>query len=336
MFSQSIFAKKGPLAKIWLACHWERKLSKQNVISTDIPKSIHHIIDQSQIRIQSQLLLGIVKIYQRKTKYLLEDLNDAIVKIKMNLKPGVDLVQSAQAAPNQITLSLDLLLNEPILDLGQVLQSPSQSSRTVLSSQDNSSEGNDSQRFLSIDPQEFGRDPVERMFSPASFNLEPEVGRDNFSRLYSPVQSPLRREVVDLLGDNGALDFGFDDLDIPASPIKQANTSLLSEIEVGRDAVPLDFGGFDDEMGIPVDQEKPDRFLEDSEIIPPVIDTSNLSIDMNVSNMDISLGGAGGVQKQKRKRQKTLMKRDSKIELPDQLISPFNGGNGLKTMVYFY
>jgi cohesin complex subunit SCC1 len=35
-YSQVLLSKKGPLAKIWLAAHWDRKLTKQAIASTDI------------------------------------------------------------------------------------------------------------------------------------------------------------------------------------------------------------------------------------------------------------------------------------------------------------
>lgn len=35
------------------------------------------------LRLSGQLLLGVVRIYSRKAKYLLEDCNEALLKIKM-------------------------------------------------------------------------------------------------------------------------------------------------------------------------------------------------------------------------------------------------------------
>lgn len=35
------------------------------------------------LRLSGQLLLGVVRIYSRKARYLLEDCNEALVKIKM-------------------------------------------------------------------------------------------------------------------------------------------------------------------------------------------------------------------------------------------------------------
>jgi cohesin complex subunit SCC1 len=35
-YSQLLLAKKGPLARLWLAAHWDRKLTKATIIQTDI------------------------------------------------------------------------------------------------------------------------------------------------------------------------------------------------------------------------------------------------------------------------------------------------------------
>lgn len=39
-YSFQIIGKKGPLAKVWLAAHWDKKLSKQQVAATDIRESV--------------------------------------------------------------------------------------------------------------------------------------------------------------------------------------------------------------------------------------------------------------------------------------------------------
>ena len=41
------------------------------------------------LRLSGQLLLGVVRIYSRKAKYLLDDCNEALLKIKMAFRPGV-------------------------------------------------------------------------------------------------------------------------------------------------------------------------------------------------------------------------------------------------------
>jgi cohesin complex subunit SCC1 len=39
-FSEAILAKRGPLAKVWLAAHMERKLSKTQTLQTNIGTSV--------------------------------------------------------------------------------------------------------------------------------------------------------------------------------------------------------------------------------------------------------------------------------------------------------
>lgn len=84
----------------------ERKLSKTQTLQTDIEQSVGmslppglHVtlyltllssdaimgqeVEIMALRLSGQLLLGVVRIYSRKAKYLLEDCNDALLKIKM-------------------------------------------------------------------------------------------------------------------------------------------------------------------------------------------------------------------------------------------------------------
>lgn len=42
------------------------------------------------LRTSGHLLLGVVRIYHRKAKYLLADCNEAFIKIKMAFRPGKD------------------------------------------------------------------------------------------------------------------------------------------------------------------------------------------------------------------------------------------------------
>lgn len=43
------------------------------------------------LRTSGHLLLGVVRIYHRKAKYLLADCNEAFIKIKMAFRPGKKL-----------------------------------------------------------------------------------------------------------------------------------------------------------------------------------------------------------------------------------------------------
>jgi len=122
VYSESILLKKGPLAKVWLAAHWERKLSKANFLQANIETSVGAILGNDRppmaLRLSGQLLLGVVRIYSRKTRYLLEDCNEAIVKIKMTFQPGsVNLTDEQIVSNDAITLKdtiteFDILLPE--------------------------------------------------------------------------------------------------------------------------------------------------------------------------------------------------------------------------------
>jgi cohesin complex subunit SCC1 len=39
-YEQLVLAKKGPLGKVWLAAHWEKKLTKAQVKETNIPETV--------------------------------------------------------------------------------------------------------------------------------------------------------------------------------------------------------------------------------------------------------------------------------------------------------
>ncbi|KAG6845407.1 hypothetical protein H0H87_009754 [Tephrocybe sp. NHM501043] len=120
-YSETILSRRGPLGKVWLAAHMERKLSKTQTLQTDIEQSVDAIMGQEievmALRLSGQLLLGVVRIYSRKAKYLLDDCNEALLKIKMAFRPGiVDMTEDQLAVnKNAITLQpggldLDLLL----------------------------------------------------------------------------------------------------------------------------------------------------------------------------------------------------------------------------------
>lgn len=108
-YAHIVLAKKGPLARIWLAAHWDKKLTKAHVFETNIEQSIDGIMQPKvklALRTSGHLLLGVVRIYSRKAKYLLADCNEAFVKIKMAFRPGiVDLPEEhREANVNAITL----------------------------------------------------------------------------------------------------------------------------------------------------------------------------------------------------------------------------------------
>ncbi|KAK6364763.1 sister chromatid cohesion protein 1 [Exophiala oligosperma] len=89
-YDPSLLAKTGPLARVWLASNVERKLSKSQILQSDIPGSVGAIVDRGDepmaLRLSGQLMLGVVRIYGRKARYLLDDCNETLVKIRMTFK----------------------------------------------------------------------------------------------------------------------------------------------------------------------------------------------------------------------------------------------------------
>ncbi|KAI7847166.1 Rec8 like protein-domain-containing protein [Circinella umbellata] len=140
----------GPLARVWLASHWERKISKSQFLQTNLEKTIDAITTNDHepltLRMSGQLLLGVVRIYSRKTRYLLEDCNEALGKIKLSFKKGnVNMpdIQHTVASIKSITLpekltEFDILLpNESLFDLEiDAIDAVLDSSSQIASSQD--------------------------------------------------------------------------------------------------------------------------------------------------------------------------------------------------------
>lgn len=88
---------------MWLAAHWEKKLTKAQIFETDVPQAIEEVIRpkvKMALRTVGHLLLGIVRIYSKKTRYLLADTNEAYQKMKINFRNGfsfeVDIPENAE------------------------------------------------------------------------------------------------------------------------------------------------------------------------------------------------------------------------------------------------
>uniref|UniRef100_A0A671SL87 Double-strand-break repair protein rad21-like protein 1 n=1 Tax=Sinocyclocheilus anshuiensis TaxID=1608454 RepID=A0A671SL87_9TELE len=113
MFYAQIFtSKRSTLAKIWLAAHWEKKITKAHVFECDLETTVKEILSPKMkvgLRTSGHLLLGVVRIYSKKTRYLLTDCSDALVKIKVAFRPGqTDLPEDAmEATLKNITLPED-------------------------------------------------------------------------------------------------------------------------------------------------------------------------------------------------------------------------------------
>ena len=83
-YSQLILAKKGPLGRIWLAAHFQKKLNKKEIFSTSIHESVESIISPDEplsLRVSGHLLLGVVRIFSKKCHFLAADCRDARLKL---------------------------------------------------------------------------------------------------------------------------------------------------------------------------------------------------------------------------------------------------------------
>ncbi|NXM83768.1 RD21L protein, partial [Oenanthe oenanthe] len=104
-----LISKRGPLAKIWLAAHWEKKLTKAHIFECNLEATVQKILSPKlaiALRTSGHLLLGVVRIYHRKAKYLLADCSEALTKMKTAFRPGLlDLpAENFEAAYQSITL----------------------------------------------------------------------------------------------------------------------------------------------------------------------------------------------------------------------------------------
>lgn len=89
--SQTVTTRRGALSKVWLAAHFDKKLTKGQIFSTDITASVHSLLKNENhlnLKVSGQLMLGIVKIYAKKLKYLMNDCTESMWKMKLALRPG--------------------------------------------------------------------------------------------------------------------------------------------------------------------------------------------------------------------------------------------------------
>lgn len=108
-YSTTVLTKRGPLAKVWLAAHVHTKLTKAMALSTNVSAAVGRIIAPEApmaLRLTSQLLLGVARIYSRKAKYLLADSSEALARLKLAYTPASSNdLPDAHANPAAITLA---------------------------------------------------------------------------------------------------------------------------------------------------------------------------------------------------------------------------------------
>ncbi|KAJ3899715.1 Rec8 like protein-domain-containing protein [Lentinula edodes] len=213
-YSEAILSRRGPLGKVWLAAHMERKLSKTQTLQTDIEESVEAIIHQEievmALRLSGQLLLGVVRIYSRKAKYLLEDCNEAMSKIKMAFSRGiVDMAEEQLVAnKNAITIQANAFDFDMMPDDDWLLQDF------------------DEDRPAPAHGQHQAR--IDDITLPPTDTFEPlDFDNDNFDLGPS-----------DGIGSQDFLDLGVDFGDAPIQSEKGADESMSVDgsVGVGRDA----------------------------------------------------------------------------------------------------
>ncbi|KAI1824530.1 Rec8 like protein-domain-containing protein [Xylaria intraflava] len=109
-YSEELLQRSGPLARVWLSANMH-KLSKTHVLQSNLPNSVDAIIRPNQaplaLRLSGQLLLGVVRMYSRKARYLLDDCNEALLKIKMAFRAtGNNDIPENLNMPNREALML--------------------------------------------------------------------------------------------------------------------------------------------------------------------------------------------------------------------------------------
>lgn len=83
-FSTYVLTRKGPLAKVWLAAHWDKKLTRNEVRVVNLKDTIIHIIRPVvpiAIRTSGELLIGVVRIYALKVKHLLREATEVAIQL---------------------------------------------------------------------------------------------------------------------------------------------------------------------------------------------------------------------------------------------------------------
>ncbi|OJD13985.1 hypothetical protein AJ78_05622 [Emergomyces pasteurianus Ep9510] len=290
-YSETLLSKTGPLARVWLSANLERKLTKSHILQSDIESSVSAIVDQGQapmaLRLSGQLLLGVVRIYSRKTRYLLDDCNEALMKIKMafrltnnnDLPSSVTLPAGGITLPDVLTesdlfmnLDTSVLFSQPMPQLGAEGKRPASSlgwSSQLLP------ESTSTQRFAT---------PIERPHLEDDTGLELDLGEDDMPlgpdmSIEVGRDAPAPRPVGEDLFSDDHRPFDDDfDLDHGDAGIRFGKPSAEDDAHDNVDTFlqqddDVQMGGVEEELGVPIAEEdttvvpaeEPSEFLRDSQ-----------------------------------------------------------------------
>ncbi|KAJ5635596.1 uncharacterized protein N7484_008909 [Penicillium longicatenatum] len=319
-YSETLLSKTGPLARVWLSANIERKLSKSHILQSDIESSVNAIVDQGQapmaLRLSGQLLLGVVRIYSRKARYLLDDCNEALMKIKMafRLTNNNDLTTTV-VAPGGITLPDVLTESDLFTNLDTSLLFPQNLDLEPAGKQPGSLDFGSQLLGDSSFRRSMSQEPL-RLEDPSLVDLdigEPfgndttmEIGRD--APAPRPMEEDLHSDSGKLIdNDDLALDIGDD-----GAPLDNMDIDNDDNMNDLMDA-PMDFGGEDD-FGGQTPRANGDRFHRDTE--SPLSDAGSVQMHQleEEYNRDISVTpkatAAQHAQRAKRQKVQDLIPAD--------------------------
>ncbi|KAH6691715.1 double-strand-break repair protein rad21 [Plectosphaerella plurivora] len=243
-YSEALLQKSGPLARVWLSANLEKRLSKTHILQSNLQDSVEAIIMPSQapmaLRLSGQLLLGVVRIYSRKARYLLDDCNEASMKIKMAFRStdSHDISDANLHSHNREALTLQ----DRITALDNMDLPPPPDAAWLLSQLDNVASA-----------------PVGRKgrVSNRDINLQEDFNNSQFLHDATQNIDDLALEPLEDMDLDLDLDFGDD--------LEERPRGLDTTIEVGRDAPSVVAGGDDifSDLGI-VTGQKDARGREES------------------------------------------------------------------------
>lgn len=84
-YSQLLLAKKGALGKVWLAAHYDKRLTKAQIANTDIKALVASVAKPQtalSLRVSAHLLLGLSKIFQKQVAFLFVETSEALGKLR--------------------------------------------------------------------------------------------------------------------------------------------------------------------------------------------------------------------------------------------------------------
>ncbi|KAH8727901.1 Rec8 like protein-domain-containing protein [Phaeosphaeriaceae sp. PMI808] len=260
---EDLLYKSGQLARVWLAANQHKKLTKAQVLQDKIDEDIEVIIRPEgaaggplALRLNGQLLLGVVRIYHRKAHYLHDDCNDALWKIKMAFRPGnIDLPSQTHVAnPTSLTLpdmitDLDLLapMPDPALLLSQTLGMNFDLGNTTVPDWDNSQylSGSIEQAPKDLNPFEeddLEIDLAENLELPLNEDTSMEIGR------HEAFERRLSEEF-----DTGSKFIHNDDDDIDINiGLGEDETEVVGTPRLNFDEIDITMGGMT-EMDLPAE-----------------------------------------------------------------------------------